>query len=48
MPAISRWSGEARLLGDVTVSKVSIFVNRLQFALHEDSDSYLRTSLMRA
>ena len=32
---------QARLLGDVTVS--SIFVNRLQFAPHEDFDSYPRT-----
>ncbi|CAM3433460.1 pantoate--beta-alanine ligase [Polaromonas hydrogenivorans] len=33
--------GQARPLGDVTVS--SIFVNRLQFAPHEDFDSYPRT-----
>lgn len=32
---------QARPLGDVTVS--SIFVNRLQFAPHEDFDSYPRT-----
>ena len=32
---------EAKPLGDVTVS--SIFVNRLQFAPHEDFDSYTRT-----
>ena len=32
---------QARALGDVTVS--SIFVNRLQFAPHEDFDSYPRT-----
>lgn len=32
---------QAKLLGDVTVS--SIFVNRLQFAPHEDFDSYPRT-----
>lgn len=32
---------QARSLGDVTVS--SIFVNRLQFAPHEDFDSYPRT-----
>lgn len=33
--------GQAKPLGDVTVS--SIFVNRLQFAPHEDFDSYPRT-----
>ena len=32
---------QAKPLGDVTVS--SIFVNRLQFAPHEDFDSYPRT-----
>ena len=32
---------QARAMGDVTVS--SIFVNRLQFAPHEDFDSYPRT-----
>ena len=32
---------QARPLGDVTVA--SIFVNRLQFAPHEDFDSYRRT-----
>jgi pantoate--beta-alanine ligase len=32
---------QARPLGDITVS--SIFVNRLQFAPHEDFDSYPRT-----
>ena len=32
---------QARTLGDITVA--SIFVNRLQFAPHEDFDSYPRT-----
>ena len=33
--------GQAKALGDVTVA--SIFVNRLQFLLHEDFDTYPRT-----
>jgi pantoate--beta-alanine ligase len=37
---------QARPLGDVTVS--SIFVNRLQFAPHEDFDSYPRTLMADA
>ena len=32
---------QAKPLGDVTIS--TIFVNRLQFAPHEDFDTYLRT-----